>query len=53
MCYDRVEQLAVKAEMERRKQEEEAMYAQMWEKDRLTKAAREEKETQEQMERNR
>ena len=32
-------QLAIKADLERRKQEEERMYAELWEKDRLAKAA--------------
>ena len=46
-------QLAIKADLERRKQEEERMYAELWEKDRLAKAAREELEAQQQIERNR
>ena len=53
VCIDRVEQIAIKAELERKRQEEEEMYAQLWEKDRLAKAAREEKEAQQQIERNR
>nr|XP_004226085.1 cilia- and flagella-associated protein 53 [Ciona intestinalis] len=53
VCVDRMQQLAAKADLERRKQEEEAMYAQLWEKDRLAKAAREEQEAQQQIERNR
>jgi len=39
---DRATQIAIKAEMERRKQEEDEIYADLWEKDRLAKAAREE-----------
>ena len=53
VCLDRIEQLAIKAELERKRQEDEQMYAILWEKDRLAKAAREEKEAQEQIERNR
>uniref|UniRef100_H2Z3F5 Trichohyalin-plectin-homology domain-containing protein n=1 Tax=Ciona savignyi TaxID=51511 RepID=H2Z3F5_CIOSA len=53
VCIDRMQQLAVKSDLERRKQEEEAMYAELWEKDRLAKAAREERESQQQIERNR
>lgn len=53
VCVDRMHQIAVKADLERMRQEEEWMYANLWEKDRLMKAAREEKETQEQIKRNR
>ncbi|XP_076801276.1 cilia- and flagella-associated protein 53-like isoform X1 [Clavelina lepadiformis] len=53
VCVDRMHQLAIKADLERRKQEEERMYAELWEKDRLAKAAREELEAQQQIERNR
>ena len=45
-------QLALKADMERKKQEEERLYADLWEQDRLAKAAREEIEAQQQIERN-
>ncbi|XP_039257804.1 cilia- and flagella-associated protein 53-like [Styela clava] len=53
VCIDRMHQLAVKSDMERMKQEEERMYADLWEKDRLMKAAREEREAQEMIKRNR
>ena len=53
VCVDRMHQLALKAEQERRRQEEERLYAGLWEHDRLAKAAREELETQQQIERNR
>ena len=39
---DRGKQIQVKHQMLQRKAEEEAMYAEMWEKDRLAKAATEE-----------
>nr|CAB3228135.1 coiled-coil domain-containing protein 11-like [Phallusia mammillata] len=53
VCIDRMNQLAIKSDLERRRQEEERMYAELWEKDRLAKAAREEMEAQQQIERNR
>lgn len=43
---DRGQQIATKAQLARREQEVEAMYAEMWEQDRLAKAAREEKTEQ-------
>lgn len=52
VCVDRMNQLALKADMERKKQEEERLYADLWEQDRLAKAAREEIEAQQQIERN-
>ena len=52
VCVDRGEQIAIKMRLEKARQEEERMYADMWEKDRLAKAAREEKEVQEQVKRN-
>lgn len=49
VCLERKHQLNLIAEMEREKQAEEAMYAELWERDRLAKAAREEKEAQDAM----
>jgi len=52
VCLERQHQLYLNAEMERERQAEEAMYAELWERDRLAKAAREEREAREAMERN-
>jgi len=41
---DRCKQVEMKAVLQKRQLEEEAMYAELWEKDRLAKAAREERE---------
>lgn len=51
VCAERQYQLDLAAEIEREKQAEEAMYAELWERDRLAKAAREEMEAQMSMER--
>lgn len=48
-----MQQIAIKSDMEKMNQDEERMYADLWEKDRLMKAAREEREAQEQIKRNR
>ncbi|XP_033120667.1 cilia- and flagella-associated protein 53-like [Anneissia japonica] len=53
VCTERFAQLRMKDEMHMQKLEEDKMYADLWEQDRLSKAAREEKESQEQHERNR
>jgi len=49
---DRGKQIAVKAQIEQRKQAQEAMYADLWEKDYLAKAAREERQEQIRMQKN-
>jgi len=51
VCIERQHQLNVLAEMELERQAEEEMYAELWERDRLAKAAREERESQSAMER--
>lgn len=43
---DRHHQIAIKAQMEQQRQAQEAMYADLWAKDHLAKAAREEREEQ-------
>ncbi|NP_001171797.1 coiled-coil domain-containing protein 11-like [Saccoglossus kowalevskii] len=53
VCTERMKQLELKDQMEQQRLEDERMYAYMWEQDRLAKAAREERETKEQMARNR
>jgi len=52
VCLERQHQLDLQAEIERERQAEDAMYAELWERDRLAKAAREEREAEEAMERN-
>jgi len=52
VCLERQHQLVQAAEIEREHQAEDMMYAELWERDRLAKAAREEKEANEAMERN-
>ena len=44
MCTDRNAQIAIKAEKTRLQQKEDRMYAELWNKDFLAKAAREERE---------
>lgn len=44
VCVERLEQLRIKEEIEREKQANEIMYAELWEKDRLAKAAKEERD---------
>jgi len=51
VCAERMHQLNLQAEIERERQAEENMYAELWERDRLAKAAREEKEAQMAMDR--
>lgn len=51
VCLERKQQLELHAEIERERQAEEAMYAELWERDRLAKAAREEHESQAAMDR--
>lgn len=51
VCAERQHQLNLQAEIERERQAEEAMYAELWERDRLAKAAREERESQDAMQR--
>ena len=53
VAAERMDQLKEKAELERQKQEQEEMYAKLWEEDRLAKARREEMESMRQIERNR
>ena len=52
VCMERNYQLNQQAERERERQAEEALYAELWERDRLAKAAREEREAEEAMNRN-
>merc|ERR1712168_232101 len=52
VCKERQHQLNMLAEIERERQSEEAMYAELWERDRLAKAAREEQERAAAMKRN-
>lgn len=52
VCIERRYQLNQQAEMERERQAENAMYAELWNRDRLAKAAREEREAQEAIKRN-
>lgn len=47
VCAERMEQLRIKAEMDREHDADERMYADLWEQDRLNKAAREENESKE------
>ena len=49
VCLERQHQLVQAAEIEREHQAEDMMYAELWERDRLAKAAREEKEANEAM----
>ena len=51
VCAERQHQLNLQAEIERERQAEEEMYAELWERDRLAKAAREEREAQDAMQR--
>ncbi|XP_040277026.1 cilia- and flagella-associated protein 53 [Bufo bufo] len=53
VCTERMAQLALKEELERQKKEEDMLFAELWEKDRLAKVEHEEKKTQQQMELNR
>jgi hypothetical protein len=52
VCMERGYQLNQQAERERERQAEEALYAELWERDRLAKAAREEREAEDAMNRN-
>ena len=52
VCAERLEQLRLKEEVAAERRAEEAMYARLWEQDMLDKAAREEREAQEQRRRN-
>ncbi|XP_072272553.1 cilia- and flagella-associated protein 53 [Pyxicephalus adspersus] len=53
VCTERMAQLALKEELERQRKEEENLFAELWERDRLAKVENEEKKTQRQMELNR
>ncbi|KAM9329687.1 cilia- and flagella-associated protein 53 [Gastrophryne carolinensis] len=53
VCTERRAQLALKEELERQRKEEENLFAELWERDRLAKVENEEKKTQRQMELNR
>jgi hypothetical protein len=53
VCLDRAEQLRMKQEAKQREQEEEQMYARLWEEDQAAKCKREEIEAAMQIERNR
>ncbi|XP_066274007.1 cilia- and flagella-associated protein 53-like [Branchiostoma lanceolatum] len=53
VCTERQEQLRVKEHIKQQREEEERMYAELYEKDRLAKSVREEEEAKAQMERNR
>ncbi|XP_063815305.1 cilia- and flagella-associated protein 53 [Pseudophryne corroboree] len=53
VCTERMAQLVLKEELERQRTKEEALYAELWEKDRLAKVEHEEKKTQRQTELNR
>lgn len=52
VCQERQHQLCLAAEIEREHQAEDMMYAELWERDRLAKAAREEEEAEQAMGRN-
>ncbi|XP_077988952.1 cilia- and flagella-associated protein 53-like [Glandiceps talaboti] len=52
VCTERMKQLEIKDDMARQRQREEQMYADLWEQDRMAKAAREEREAREMMARN-
>lgn len=52
VCMERHHQLKQHAEIERERQAEAAMYAELWDRNRLAKAAREEREAQEAINRN-
>ncbi|XP_073445856.1 cilia- and flagella-associated protein 53 [Dendrobates tinctorius] len=45
VCTERMAQLALKEELERQRKEEDILYAELWEKDRLAKVEHEEKKT--------
>ncbi|KAK6494415.1 cilia- and flagella-associated protein 53 [Huso huso] len=53
VCSDRKVQLAMKEEIRKAEKEQEKLFADLWDKDRLAKEAREEQEALKQMERNR
>ncbi|XP_066458657.1 cilia- and flagella-associated protein 53 isoform X2 [Eleutherodactylus coqui] len=53
VCSERMAQLALKEELDRQRKEEDILFAELWEKDRLAKVEHEEKKTQRQMELNR
>ncbi|XP_013385627.1 cilia- and flagella-associated protein 53-like [Lingula anatina] len=53
VCTERLEQLRIKERIEEEKKQEEAMYADLWHKDMLSKMEREEREAQAQHARNR
>jgi len=53
VCMERSDQLRIKAEMEQQSKDEEKMYADLWHKDIMAKAAREEKEARDRHARNR
>ncbi|XP_018416510.1 PREDICTED: cilia- and flagella-associated protein 53 [Nanorana parkeri] len=53
VCTERMAQLTMKEELERQRKEEEDLFAELWERDRLAKVENEERKTQRQMELNR
>ncbi|XP_053313939.1 cilia- and flagella-associated protein 53 [Spea bombifrons] len=53
VCTERKAQLVLKEELNRQRKEEDNLFAQLWEKDRMAKVEREEKDTQRQKELNR
>uniref|UniRef100_A0A8C5LLQ3 Cilia- and flagella-associated protein 53 n=1 Tax=Leptobrachium leishanense TaxID=445787 RepID=A0A8C5LLQ3_9ANUR len=53
VCTERMAQLVLKEELNRQRKEEEDLFVQLWEKDRLAKEERETKDSQKQRERNR
>lgn len=53
VCTERMAQLVLKEELEKQRKEEENLFAELWEKDRLAKVENEERKTQRQIELNR
>ncbi|XP_056399996.1 cilia- and flagella-associated protein 53 isoform X2 [Hyla sarda] len=53
VCTERMAQLVLKEELEKQRKEEDMLFAELWERDRLAKVEHEEKKTQRQMELNR
>ncbi|KAM5192864.1 cilia- and flagella-associated protein 53 [Mantella aurantiaca] len=53
VCTERMAQLVLKEELEKQRKEEENLFAELWERDRLAKVENEEKKTQKQKELNR
>lgn len=53
VCTERMAQLALKEELEKQRKEEENLFAELWENDRLAKVENEERKTQRQIDLNR